>query len=122
MTSDHSTSDHDSSTSASTDTRDPLTLRLMTRLADALAWAVGLHRDITRVPLTDEEAEELGLPEGASVPAVYASPLGGLSWWVLDAWTDEGDGKPGDQCLNVYALGVWVRVFSEARRPREVTA
>ena len=95
--------------------------RLMLAVAAALAWAVGLRRDITRIPLPEEEAEALGLPEGASVPAVFLSSCG-APWWHLDAWTDEGDGKPGDACLNVSALGYHLEVYSKARRPRQAFA
>lgn len=91
-------------------------LATMSTVASACAWVIGLGRDITQYRLTDEECEAQGLPLGSTDPNVFCRQSNGAPWWHLDCWTDEGDGKPGDSCLNICALGCWVEVYSTARR------
>jgi hypothetical protein len=88
---------------------------IATAAAHAAAWVIGLTHEVPQHHLSDEECEGTGRPLGSTVAAVHVVPLVGARWWSFDAWTDEGDGQPGDRCLNLRVLGMSAEVFFKAR-------
>lgn len=63
------------------------------------ALALSTCRDVKRLPLSDDECEQRGLPFGTTEPAVFVFPMTGLPWWRLRAWDD------GEGCFQLHILG-----------------
>src|SRR5690348_3791093 len=80
----------------------------------AAAWAVSLRRPLVRLPLSDDECEEQGLPLGATLPAVSLLSIRGAQWWRFDAWIEAEDGGP-ERCLCLRLLGWEGQVFYLSR-------
>lgn len=76
---------------------------IVRRLTHAAAWVLGHFRELQVYHFTPDECDAQGLPEGTTVPHIYAGPLVGACWWHIDIWAD------GD-CLNIRALGWWGEV------------
>lgn len=100
----------------------PLTIRqraawaTVRALAGAAAWVISARYDISTHNLTDHECQAQGVPHGSAAPSIFVLPLVGARWWHLDAWTCSGDGKPGDGCLHLRALGMEAEVFFSRKR------